>query len=611
MVGQVTRSQVPVEETCNLGDIYPSPAAWEEDLRRVEEGIPALEAFRGRLGDSAATLLEFLQARDALASRFEKVLAYADSSLDADGTADENQAMAGRAYALAARLGAALSFFGNDLLSIPEEKLAVFLREQPALDAYRPQFEAIGLRRGHVLTPSAEQVVAALGEVLEAPFSLWQRVTAADLTCAPAKDEHGDEVPVSIARYQFSLSRSPDRELRRRAYESLAAGLGAHQHTLAATLAINLKRNVTLARLRGYDSAVAMFLAAEQVPEPVYRNILAEVHDGMAPHVRRLLALRQRVLGIDRLRHFDVYAPLDPGFDPTLSFAEAEKVITEALAVLGDEYAGIVSTAFAKRWIDRADNIGKRSGAWTMPVYGAHPYVFVTWGDNWRSALILAHELGHAAHGVLSARAQIISNTWTAGSEITTGLPTSLFFVEGPSTAAEVLVGRHALATTRDSRLRRFIVEQCMQTFIHNMVTHMLEAHFLQKLYDLAEAGEPITTATVLDAQGEVYERFYGDSLVPDEAARLYWAQQPHFYMGLYPYTYAAGLALGHNVVENIAAEGKPAAERWLATLRAGSTTPPLALAAMAGIDLASPEPLRRTVAYFGRLVDELEASYS
>lgn len=605
MPAQLTRDQVPVELTWNLADIYPSPAEWEADFEEVEAALPALAAYRGRLGESATTLLAFLRARDAAAERFVKVGAYANLNLAVDGTSAQCQGMYARVMALAARIGATMSFVSNELLALPEGTLEGYLAAEPGLAPYRPQFAELLLLRGHLLAPEAEQALAALGEVLHLPYTVWQRVNGTDLACAPVDDGQGGQTPVSVARWQFGFAQHPDRELRRRAFQSLTAGLERHKHTMATTLAAHIQRNVVMARLRGYRSAAEMILAPQQVPEPVYRTILEVVHDGMQPHVQRLVRLRQRLLGIDRMRFYDLQAPLDPTFDPPISYGESQKVIAAGLAVLGEEYGDIVKAAFRDRWIDRADNVGKRSGAFSSGVYGVHPYVFTTWQDRLRSALVLAHELGHAGHQTLTARNQIVSNvTGMAFGGISHGR----FFSEAPSTANELLVGRHILDTTTDPRVRRYVIGQFLSTFTHNMVTHLLEAHFEQRLYDLAEAGKPITTNTVLEVQGEVFARFYGHTLQVDGGARLYWAQQPHFYMDLYPYSYSAGLACGFNVAEAIRSKGRPAVERWLDVLRQGYTLPPLELARRAGVDMSGPEPLRRAVAYFGTLVDELEA---
>ena len=610
MAMQLKRDEVPVELTWNLADIYPSDADWGADYAAVGDALPTLVAYRGRLGESAATLLAFIEARDAVAERYARVRGYAHLGVSTDSLSPVFQAMAMRASELSAKVGAALSFVTGELVALPGGTIEGFLESEPRLDTYRRQLEDVLALRGHVLSPETEAALAALDESLDLPQTIWSQSTAADFSARPVADGSGNEVPVSIARWVFGLSKSPDRELRRAAYGSLGAAMDARKHTLATALAANVKRNVAMARLRGYASASEMILAPQRVPDDVYRMVLRVVHDGMAPHARKLARLRQRVLGLDAIHHYDLEAPLDPAYDAALDYGGCARLIKDGLAVLGPEYGEILGSSLSDRWIDRADNVGKRSGAFCSDVYGVHPYVFTTWQDQLRSALVLAHELGHCGHGELSARAQVISNADPFSTGAFTGLGVPLFFVEGPSTANEMLMGRHLLATTTDPLRRRFVVEQFLGTFTHNMITHLLEGRFEQRLYDLAEAGEPLTTRAIMDAQAETFETFWGDAVVLDDEARLYWAQQPHFYYGLYSYTYSAGLAGGVAVADAIGREGQPAVDRWLEVLRLGAKLPALELASRAGIDLTSPEPFERAVTYFGELVDELEAGY-
>jgi len=594
------RDQAPLEETWNLEDIYPSSSAWGNDLMCIDDDVAAVTASQGQLGDGAQHVLQCLHARDVLHERLSRVAMYAQLSVSADGMSPANQAMAARVGALGARVGAATSFITTELVALPDGVLERYLAEEPALGVYRIQLEEVLAERPHVLLPETEATLAALSETFSAPSTIWQRATANDLTWDPVRGSDGQEQPVSIAAYVFGLSGSPDRELRRRGYESLGAGLNRYKTTLATTLATHIKQNVTMARLRHYDSAAEMILTPQKVPLDVYQTVVDVVHDEIAPHVRRLVRLRRRLFNLDRVYRYDLDAPLDAGDDPPTTFAESGQLIREGLRVLGDEYGEIVDAGLRGRWVDRAENAGKRSGAFCATVYGVHSYVFTTWRDNLRSTFILAHEFGHAGHLMLAARNQIISNARPGR-----------FFIEAPSTANELLLGRHILDTTNDPRLRRWVILQFLGTFTHNMVTHLLEAHFERRLYELAESGKPITVKTVMDVQGEVFERFYDGTVVVDDAARLYWAQQPHFYVNLYPFTYAAGLACAYGVSEAIRAEGQPAVDRWLHTLKAGGTLSPLELANQAGVDMASPEPIRRAVAFFGSLVDELERSFA
>jgi oligoendopeptidase F len=601
MANRLARAEVPIAETWNLDDIYPSPAHWAADMMAIEQDIDAVAAFQGRLAESASVLAACLQAQEALLSRLDRLRRYAYFRLAADGISPENQGMSARAEGLAARVNAVRSFIVSDLAALPAGTLERYLTEEPRLVPFRALLEEVDGRRAHLLSPETEAALAALGESLRTSSAIWQAVTAVDLACESIRAASGEELPVSIAGYVFAHAHAADRRVRRAAYESLAAGLHQHGATLASALATHINQNVAAARLRRYASATEMILARQRVPAEVYHNVLDVVHDEMAPHVRRLVRLRARLLGIEESRRYDLEAPLDPDYHPDATFDQCGRLIQEALRPLGDDYGSLVSAAFTERWIDRADNAGKRSGAFCWPVHGVHPYVFTTWHDALRSAFVLAHELGHAGHYTWTLRKQPLS---------TVAIEPMALMLEAPSTANELLLAHHLLDTAPDPRFRRWVILQSLGTFTHNMVTHLLEGRFERRLYELAEAGKPLTLSVIMGVQEEVFARFYDGAIVLDDGARLYWAQQPHFYMNHYSYTYAAGLAAACAGVEMLRAEGQPAVDRWLGMLELGATLPPVEILRHAGVDIAHPDTLRNAARYFGTVVDELEQSF-
>ncbi|HVA92734.1 MAG TPA: oligoendopeptidase F [Chloroflexota bacterium] len=601
MAERLTRDHVPVEETWNLDDIYPSPEHWAADMTAIEQDIEAVSRFRGRLAEGASVLEVCLRAQETLLSRLDRLRRYAYFRLATDGISPDNQGMSARAERLAARVDAARSFIVSDLAELPKGTIERYLDQEPGIMPFRALLEDVERRRAHLLSPETETALAALGESLKASSAIWQGVTAVDMICPPIRDGAGQELSVSIAGYVFGHSHAADRDVRRAAYESLTVGLHRHGTTLASALAIHINQNVTLARLRGYASATEMILARQRVPLDVYENVLDVVHDEMAPHVRRLTRLRARVLGISEPRRYDLEAPLDPDYHPGATFDQCGRLIQEALRPLGDDYGALVSAAFGNRWIDRADNAGKRSGAFCWPVHGVHPYVFTTWHDALRSAFVLAHELGHAGHYTWTLREQPLS---------TVAIEPMSLMLEAPSTANELLLAHHLLDTAPDPRFRRWVILQSLGTFTHNMVTHLLEGRFERRLYQLAEAGKPLTLAVIMSVQDEIFERFFAGAVALDDGARLYWAQQPHFFMNHYSYTYAAGLASACAAVAMMRAEGQPAVDRWLEMLGLGATLPPVEILGRAGVDIAHPDTLRHAARYFGSLVDELEQSF-
>jgi len=387
--------------------------------------------------------------------------------------------------------------------------------------------------------------------------------------------------------------------VRHGAWKSFSAGLKAYNNTYAATFATEVKKNVVVARLRQYDSTEEYLLQSHQVPQSLYADILQVIRTELAPHMRRYARLRRRVLGLDRMLYCDLKAPLDAEFEPHIPYEQACETILASMAVMGADYVDFARTAMTRRWIDRADNIGKSSGAFCSSPYGVHPYILVTWANTTRNVFTLAHELGHAAHFGLAMKHQRYVNTRP-----------SMPFVEAPSIMHEMLLARHILAGSDDPRTRRGVIMQLLGTYHHNFVTHLLEAELQHRVLALAEAGQAVTATLLNRCKGEILQEFWGDAIEIDDGARMTWMRQPHYYMGLYPYTYSVGLVASTAMAILVAEEGAPAVQRWLQVLKAGGTLKPLELMQLAGIDMSTPAPIRSAVAYVGSLIDELERAF-
>ena len=598
MARRLTRSEVPVEQTWRLTDLFATQADWEQELEAIGEAVQTVAQYRGTLAEGAGSLLACLTAYEQLRGRMVRASTYASLRFSADGSDPENQAALARSQAALAQAGAALAFLESEILALPEGTVERYLADEPGLAPFRRWLEQVLARRPHALHPETEAALAALGEVTGAPYLIYNRATAGDMTFDPIEVD-GRQEPVSFSTYEERLERDADVAVRRAAFRSFSAGLRKYENTFAATFATEVKKNVVLARLRGYESATHMLLQPQEVTVDVYNNILDVIQAEVAPHMRRYARLRRRVLGLDRLLYCDIEAPLDPGYNPPVTFAEASQIILDGLAVLGPEYLEIVRSALTDRWVDWADNVGKSTGAFCSSPYGAHPYILISWAGTMRNVLVLAHELGHAGHLTLAQRNQRLLNARP-----------STFFIEAPSTMNELLVGQHILAGTNDPRMKRWVIMQFLSTYHHNFVRHLLEGELQRRIYALAEQGTPITAVTLSETKGAILNEFWGGEVEIDDDAKLTWMRQPHYYMGLYPYTYSAGLTVSTAVAQAIRAEGQPAVDRWLAVLKAGGTMGPLQLAEAAGVNLATPEAVRSAVAYVGSLVDELEKSF-
>ncbi|MED2036268.1 oligoendopeptidase F [Bacillus wiedmannii] len=593
------RAEVPTELTWDLSDLFESDKDWETALRVLTNDIKKLNAFKGQLHTSPTTLLHCLLLEEELLMKLTKLYSYANLKESTDRTNPVIQANSSKISALWTKVHTALSFIHNEILSFDEGTIEKYLHEETKLEPFRKSLLDILQKRQHTLSPETEEALAALGEVHNSPYKIYGMTKLADMDFTSIQDEQGNELPVSFALFESKYEFSPSADIRRKAYSSFVSTLKRYKNTVATTYATEVKKQVTLSRLRKFESVTHMLLEPQKVPLEMYNNQLDIIYKELAPHMRRFADLKKKVLGLDQMLFCDLHAPLDPEFNPTITYKEAGKLIQDSLKVLGDEYSSIIEKGFKERWVDLADNVGKSTGAFCSSPYGSHPYILITWQNTMRGCFTLAHEFGHAGHFYLANKNQRIMN-----------VRPSMYFVEAPSTMNELLLAQHLLATTDDKRMRRWVILQLLGTYYHNFVTHLLEGEYQRRVYTLAEEGEALTATTLTEIKTNVLSTFWGDSVEIDEGAGLTWMRQPHYYMGLYSYTYSAGLTASTAVAQMIKEEGQPAVDRWLDVLRAGGTMKPLELMKHAGVDMSKPDAIRRAVSYVGSLIDELERSY-
>ncbi|MBJ8071736.1 MULTISPECIES: oligoendopeptidase F [Bacillus cereus group] len=593
------REEVPTELKWDLSDLYKSDDEWHTALNVLENDIKRLDAFKGQLHTGPATLLNCLLLEEKLLMQLTKLSTYAYLKESADRTDPVIQANSSKISALGTKVHAALSFIHNEILSFEEGTIEKYLTAETKLEPFRKSLLEILKKRQHTLSPETEETLAALGEVHSSPYKIYGMTKLADMDFPPIQDEQGNDLPVSFALFESKYEFSSSAYIRRETYSSFVSTLKRYKNTVATTYATEVKKQVALSRLRKYESVTHMLLEPQKVPLEMYNNQLDIIYNELAPHMRRFADLKKKVLELDQMLFCDLHAPLDPEFNPTITYEEAGKLIQESLKVLGPEYSTIIEKGFKERWVDLADNVGKSTGAFCSSPYGSHPYILITWQNTMRGCFTLAHEFGHAGHFYLANKNQRIMN-----------VRPSMYFVEAPSTMNELLLAQHLLATTEDKRMRRWVILQLLGTYYHNFVTHLLEGEYQRRVYALAEEGQALTATTLTEIKTKVLSTFWGDSVEIDEGAGLTWMRQPHYYMGLYSYTYSAGLTASTTVAQMIKEEGQPAVDCWLNVLRAGGTMQPLELMKHAGVDMSKPDAIRKAVSYVGSLIDELERSY-
>lgn len=606
-MGQILRKDVPEEQVWNLKDIFISDEAWEKAYVDAEKNIEELTSNPVTIA-SANELLDSLHRYDALLVKLDQVHSYAFFKYSEDESDPVNQQRNGRANALMGKSSVVKIQFVNELLAIPEETIQQYMEENEEIKTFEKFLSRIEETRKHTLSPSEEKILATLGHTIHSMQSIYLTSTSSDMTFESAKDKNNNDVPVSIHMYFTQIETSPDTVLRRNAYRSLSEGLAKYQHGFAKLLSTEIDKNISLSKLRGFSTVLDMPLqfssplggyAIDGMDSTYFEEILDVFCHELSPHMQRYARLRKKQLGLDELLFSDVKAPLDADYDPKITYKEAGEIITAAVGVLGPEYQQEMQRVFDEKWVYTGDNVGRRMIAFGGGVHGVHGYSFYPFGGSLFDLMLLGHELGHTIHYSLSAKNQRYLNN-----------SQSLLFVESPSTLVEHLIVDYLMETSDDPRLKRWLNMYLMMSYHHNCVTHVLEAELLRRLYKLAEGGQPLTTSVISDTKGKILTDFWGDTVVIDEGAKLSWMRQPHYYMGLYPFTYSVGMSASTVLAQRIKQEGASVGEQWTDVLKQGGSKNGFELYNLAGLDMSTTDNLKKAVAYVGTIVDKLEQSF-
>ncbi|OCS83106.1 oligoendopeptidase F [Caryophanon tenue] len=588
-----SRAAVAVEETWDLTHFYTTEQQFEEALQQVQQQATDFEAqFAGNLQDST-TIIKALEALEQLRLVMTRIGTYANLHHSVDQTNTEHQMRAGAVGTAFAKIAAQTAFLQSDLLQLPAALLDETMQQAPQ---YKNFLAAILREKPYTLHPEVEKALAAFSGTWNAPYALYNTTKLVDMKF-PDFTVEGKDYPMSYNLFEGDWELETNTDIRRAAFDAFSAKLRDYQHTTAKTYETHVKQEKTEADLRGYDSVLDFLLFPQEVDRDMYNRQIDVIMTELAPHMRKYAKLLQRVHNLDNMTFADLKIPLDPGYEPTITVEESRQYMQDALGIMGDDYQAMLDRAFDERWIDFANNEGKSTGAFCSSPYGVHPYVLISWTSRMNEVFVLAHELGHAGHFYEAQKHQNIFDARP-----------SLYFIEAPSTMNEMLMANHLLKNSDDARFKRWVISSIVaRTYYHNFVTHLLEAAYQRKVYELIDAGKSLHAPLLNELKRAVLEEFWGDTVTLNDGAELTWMRQPHYYMGLYPYTYSAGLTISTQVSQRILREGQPAVDDWLAVLQAGGTKSPAELAKMAGVDVTTEQPLRDTIAYIGSLIDELE----
>ena len=590
--GLPLREEVPVRETWDLKDLFTSDQAFYQTLEQVVQmSLDFNHTYYQKL-NNIETIEKALDEYERILIEIDRLYNYPELRLSVDTSNEEAQKVNAKLNTTSGKIASLLSFVDSEILELSDEIISE-LRSQTKYPHFIKQLQD---RKPYQLSADVEKVLATLTPTLRSPFELYGTTKSLDINFE-SFDYEGVTYPLDYATFENEYEDHPSPEFRRKSFRAFSDALRQYQHTTAATYNMQVQQEKIEADLRGYDSVIDYLLQDQEVTKYMFERQIDVIMSDLAPVMQKYAKIIQRVHNLDKMRFEDLKISIDPNFEPEISIEESKKYIYGALNVLGDDYVKMLKSAYDYRWIDFAQNKGKDTGAYCASPYVTHSYVFISWTGKMAETFVLAHELGHAGHFTLAQKHQNLLES-----------EASMYFVEAPSTMNEMLMANYLFNSSNDPRFKRWVIGSILsRTYYHNMVTHLLEAAYQREVYRRVDNGESLTAPLLNEIMLNTYKAFFGDTVEMTDGVELTWMRQPHYYMGLYSYTYSAGLTIGTVVSQCIKNEGQPAVDRWLKTLQAGGSQSPIELAQIAGVDITTDAPLKETINYISNLVDELE----
>lgn len=588
------RKDVPVNETWDLSLIFAAEADFEAAVEKAKALADTLEKTYKNALTTPESIAECLALYEELEILLYQTTSYTSLAVSVDYTDTEAQKKDAKMTALAAEIGSRLSFIESEIADAPEELIRAAMDKTGRAKHYLAE---ILREKPHRLSAETEKVLAALSPVFNAPYDIYHMTKLADMKFG-SFTVNGREYPLGYSLFEDEYEYEADTDVRRAAFRAFSDKLREYENTTAATYNTYLTQQRIMAKQRGFADMFEADLFTDHVTREMYDRQIDLITEKLAPAMRKYARLVGKMNKLDRVTFADLKLPLDAEFDPRVTIGESREYVRSALSVLGQDYAHMVDEAYDKRWIDFARNVGKETGGFCSSPYGCNSYILLSWNNRMADVFTIAHELGHAGHFRLCNGAQSLFDTNVSG-----------YLIEAPSTMNELLLAQDLLRKNTDKRFRRWVLSSLIgHTYYHNFVTHLREAWYQREAMNIIEQGGAVNAETLSGIFRKNLETFWGDAVELTEGCELTWMRQPHYYMGLYSYTYSAGLTLATQAALNIAAEGESAVARWRAMLEAGSTRDPLGLAAIAGIDLSTPDALEHTIAYISGIIDEIAA---
>ena len=589
------RKDIDVKDTWNLESIYANNELWEEEYAALEKEAEEFAKLKGAIEADVSKIPAVLDAYYGLHRRLSKLSVYARMRFDQDTTDSTYQTMSAKIGSLGVKIGAASAFVEPEILSYSKEQLEAAEKENERTAYYGRKIEEMLRGQEHTLDAEKEELLAAAGDMAEAPDDIFSVLMNADMKYPDIVLEDGTHLPLTNSTY-ISYMESPDRAVREGAFKTLYGQIASLKNTFAAIYRGNLKQAKFYAQSRKYSSARAMYLADSNVPESVYDNLLSAVHEAL-PMMYRYVAVRKKVLGVDKLHMYDVYTPIVAAQNQTYEFDQAKQMVLEALKPMGEDYLSHAREGLENRWIDIYPNKGKKGGAYSWGCYDSQPFILLNYTKNLDSVFTLIHEMGHSIHSYYSRTAQDYAYS-----------DYKIFVAEVASTCNECLLMHDLLEKTTDKEQRKYLLNHYLDSFKGTLFRQTMFAEFEKTAHDYCAQGKPLTAEALSQMYLELNQKYFGPDMEKDEEIAYEWMRIPHFYTPFYVYQYATGYSAAVALSAKILKEGKPAVDAYMSFLKGGESKDPIDLLKMAGVDMTTEKPVADALALFGELVAELEA---
>lgn len=581
----------------DLTHIYTNDEKWEKDFSWVEKNLKGYDNFKRKLNSDADTLLACLKFDDSIGIRIERLYLYAMLAKDCDLRDNTYQAMDDRIKSLYARVSTVSSFIKPELLEIDSDELLQMIESNDELKIYKHNIDDLLRTKSHSLSKQEEQILGLATEIAQTPYNSYSMFTNADLKFPTVKDNEGNNVEMSHGRF-YAAMHSKNRDYRERAFKSYLGRYKEYVNTFASLFNGNLKTNIFFARARKYKSAREAALDKNNIPISVYDNLVDSVNQNLTP-LHRWASLKRKLLGIEKLRPYDVQVTVFSNSQEKIyPYENAKEIVLNSLKIMGDDYLNSLQLAFNNKWIDVYETKAKKSGAYSSgTTYGVHPYVLLNWTDLLNDVFTLAHEMGHNMHSYYTGKTQPFPYA-----------NYSIFLAEVASTFNESLLLEYLTKNAESDDEKLYFLEKYLNNITSTFYRQVMFAEFEKVVYDKAESGVALTPKVLSKIYKDIYQKYWGTEMLINEDEEYTWSRIPHFYYNFYVYQYATGFAASEVLTKKVKTEGKPAVDKYLNFLKAGSSDYPINILKSAGVDMNSPEPVIAVSAKMNEILDQIES---